>query len=172
MDLQELIESRLDQHRNVFPQNLEVVRLWHPRSAKEFHDLGYLVGTAPVIRGSVRPDTIPVEITKEYRRLWKKTGTSSFGERGLQWLTIYWTLETPRGQEYNSTKANLVGVIDSKWGWDWNSKSGRGGYVLDHPGLEFEIGCKHVFVHKQLGRCYNEGRCAKCDYYYRVDSGD
>lgn len=170
MQAYELLEQRLHPHYNVFPQDMEVVSLWHPRTTKEFHELGYLVGHSLVSRGSVNTDSIPREIMRYHQQRISKD--SYLKGREPKWVHIHWLFETPRGQEVSTTKANLVGVIDAHWSPKWSLKAKKYTDYLEFSGMRFEIGCKHDFEHKNLGRCYNQGTCKKCGYFYRVDSGD
>ena len=34
------------------------------------------------------------------------------------------------------------------------------------------VGCRHTMEGTQLGNCYWSYKCTKCDYHYKVDSGD
>jgi hypothetical protein len=45
-------------------------------------------------------------------------------------------------------------------------------YGDDHKFVEIEVGCKHEWTRRNLGRCYNEYKCSVCGAWTRVDSGD
>ena len=66
----------------------------------------------------------------------------------------------PPGGQSGSGNHNVTLLIEPYWG------DPDGKYV------SIEMGCAHEFKQQQLGNCYYSYTCTKCDYVYKVDSGD
>ena len=66
----------------------------------------------------------------------------------------------PPGGQSGSGNHNVTLLIEPYWG------DPDGKYV------SIEMGCAHEFKQRQLGNCYYSYTCTKCDYVYKVDSGD
>lgn len=80
---------------------------------------------------------------------------------GEKMTTVVVRLMRPlHGGQEGGGNGNLLAVVAAR-----SAKAGGGVVVA-------EIGCEHQFTSRNLGRCYNEYRCTKCDYFYRVDSSD
>lgn len=71
------------------------------------------------------------------------------------------TLITPlHSDQSQGGDSNIVMLCKPHW------------YGDDHVYVEVEVGCKHEWVTRNLGRCYNETKCTKCGAWYRIDSSD
>lgn len=71
------------------------------------------------------------------------------------------TLITPRhGGQQQGGDSNIIILCEPYW------------YGDDFVYVEVEVGCRHEWSTRNLGRCYNEHKCLKCGAWYKVDSGD
>lgn len=147
---------------NDWPSEAEIVSIHMPTSRKDIFRHGVLCGTATAHGyGTVRQiwrDQIPREVSEHLlHTLW-----NGHIERGTQ--TIYWMIAPPPGNAGSGGPYNMLGLIEPQFHW----KTGH----VEFTGMRIEIGCKHEMQGRNLGNCYNESRCQKCGYYFRIDSSD
>lgn len=182
-----LIKDRLaawtpsDNKWNSWPSLAEIVRLtlYDQVDPVAMHELGYLQGTADVMR-QIRYSEFNhtkvgydnegdgaslVDVRQQMPRLGYRVG---FTDQTL--IHVDFTLAGARGQEDDPVKRNILAIFPAHKDYDSVFKRSR---WATH-GLVVEIGCRHEYddVGSNHQRGYHKGVCRRCSHRWMCDSGD
>ena len=179
---QRLIDATTaDNKWNFWPDKLEIVklRLYDSINPEEMHALGYLQGTAKVMRqirygefshAKVGYDNDGDGASLVDVRQQMPRSKSPYGFRDDTLIHVDFTLAGARGQEDDSTKRNILAIFPAVEEYDSIFKRQR---IVTH-GLVVEIGCRHDYsdAGSNHTRGYHKGECRRCGHRWMQDSGD
>jgi hypothetical protein len=138
---------------NNWPDKLEIVKTeFLELTYDDGYTLGYTIGRAKEFR-QVSYDKLPrldvsVHLPYEYRL-----------------VNVRFAWAHGPGQESGGTP-NVLAVFDREQKYDFDTRK----MVATWGGMIVEIGCNHDLHGRKLGNCYSETKCARCGWWYRVDS--
>jgi hypothetical protein len=156
----DVINSRLPDHRNHWPSDLELVIIneYNLSDPTQAFDFAFIYGTA-VAAGVYRQVTernLPQELRVTLKR-----------DKNLWFLNQTWfILASPHGQEDDEATRNLLGVIGPRKDYNFETMTNE----FTSSGLIIEVGCRHEYETKKLGNCYHGGTCIRCGHEWKVDS--